>query len=203
MGGERILSESLWLMAAKIAAGTFLRPTSTRTAWRSRPTPTERPRAFDVGRKIKVAKDHNEELKKIFQERMRTSKCFPTDGSQMEDKPYSLTFTAEALEIGETLEIIEKIHSEQNFMIFSDSASVLKGISNSSTMKNTSQITQMLKDKIERWQLRGKIIQFYWIPAHWGIERADSEAKQASKEGKVKVKFSPLQALEALRVVRG
>jgi hypothetical protein len=28
------------------------------------------------------------------------------------------TFTAEALAIGETLEIIEKIDSEQNFMIF-------------------------------------------------------------------------------------
>jgi hypothetical protein len=56
------------------------------------------------------------------------------------------TFTAEALEIGETLEIIEKIDSEQNFMIFSDSESLLKGISNSSTMNNTSHITQMCSD---------------------------------------------------------
>jgi hypothetical protein len=56
----------------------------------------------------------------------------------------------EALASGETLEIIEKIDSEQNFMIFFDSASVLKGISNSSTMNNISRITQMLKDKIER-----------------------------------------------------
>jgi hypothetical protein len=74
------------------------------------------------------------------------------------------TFTAEALPIGETLEIIEKIDSEQNFMIFSDSASVLKGISNSSTMNNTSHITQTLKDIIERLESRGKMIQFYWIP---------------------------------------
>jgi hypothetical protein len=66
------------------------------------------------------------------------------------------TFMAEALEIGETLEIIEKIDSEQNFMIFSDSASVLKGISNSSTMNNTLHITQMLKDKTERLELQGK-----------------------------------------------
>jgi hypothetical protein len=35
-------------------------------------------------------------------------------------------------------------------MIFSDSASALKGISNSSKVNNTSHITQMLKDKIER-----------------------------------------------------
>jgi hypothetical protein len=58
------------------------------------------------------------------------------------------TFTAEALAISETLEFIEKIDSEQNFMIFS--ASVLKGISSSSTMNNTSHITQMFKDKKER-----------------------------------------------------
>jgi hypothetical protein len=36
------------------------------------------------------------------------------------------TFAAVALAIAETLEIIEKVYSGQNFMIFSDSASVLK-----------------------------------------------------------------------------
>jgi ribonuclease HI len=136
---------------------------------------------------------------------MRTSKYFATDGSKMEDKLFvgfasidikdgrsmksgiskiASTFTTEALSIGETLEKLEKIEPEQNFMIFSDSPSVLKGISNSSTMNNTSHITQMLKDKIERLESRGKIIQFYWIPGHCGIEvneRADSEAKQAIK----------------------
>jgi ribonuclease HI len=152
------------------------------------------------------------------------------------------TFTAEALEIGETLEIVVKIDSEQNFMIFSDSASVLKGyhvqilqstqpflllyealhvstsmghpqmlqilriqlpncnvhnyqtveivlkgISNSSTTNNISHITQMLKDKIEKLESRGKRIKFYWIPGHCGIEvneRADLEAMQAIKEGR-------------------
>lgn len=73
------------------------------------------------------------------------------------------TFTAETLAIGKTPEIIEKIDSEQNFMIFSDSASVLKGISNSSVMNNTSHITQALKEKIERLLSQGRI-QFYWIP---------------------------------------
>jgi hypothetical protein len=43
---------------------------------------------FYEGRQIKETKDHNEELKTIFQERMRTSKCFATDGSNMEDKPF-------------------------------------------------------------------------------------------------------------------
>jgi hypothetical protein len=41
-------------------------------------------------------------------------------------------------------------------MIFSDSTSVLKGISNSSTVNNTSNITSMLKDKIEIPESRGK-----------------------------------------------
>jgi hypothetical protein len=108
---------------------------------------------------------------------MRTSKCFATDGSKMEDKPFVgfalinikhgrsmkfriakivSTFTAKALPIGETLEIIEKIDLEQNFMIFSDLASVLKGITNSSAVNNTSHITKMLKDKIERLESRGQ-----------------------------------------------
>jgi hypothetical protein len=108
---------------------------------------------------------------------MRTSKCFATDSSKMEDTPFigfaaihisdgifwkfrianiAFTFTAEALAIGETLEIIEKIDSQQNFMIFSDSAGVLKGINNMSTMNNTSRITQMLKGKIKRLESREK-----------------------------------------------
>jgi ribonuclease HI len=66
------------------------------------------------------------------------------------------TFTSEALAIGETLEIIEKIDSEQNVVIFSDSESVLKGISDTSTIDNTSHVTQMLKDKIERLESRRK-----------------------------------------------
>jgi hypothetical protein len=37
---------------------------------------------------------------------------------------------------------------------------VLQGISNACTMNNTSHITQMLKDKIERLESRGKI-KFY------------------------------------------
>jgi hypothetical protein len=54
----------------------------------------------------------------------------------------AFTFTAEALAIGETLEIIEKIDSEQNFMICSDSESALK-------RNKISHISQMLKDKID------------------------------------------------------
>jgi hypothetical protein len=85
--------------------------------------------SFDEGRQINEAKDHNEEFKKIFQERMKTSKCFAMDGSKLEDNPFvgfasidikygrsmefriskiAPTFRAKALAIGETLEVIEK-----------------------------------------------------------------------------------------------
>jgi hypothetical protein len=121
---------------------------------------------------------------------MRTSKCFAMDSSEMENKPFvgftsinindghswkfriakmASTFMAEAPAIGKTLEIIEKIDSEQSSMIFSDLASVLQGISNASTMNNTLHITQMLKDRIE-WNCEGRKIQFYWILGHCGIE---------------------------------
>jgi hypothetical protein len=79
---------------------------------------------FEEGRQRKETKDHNEKFKVIFQERMRTSKCFATDGSKMEDKSFvgfasidiedgrsmkfriseiASKFTAEALAIGETI----------------------------------------------------------------------------------------------------
>jgi hypothetical protein len=51
-------------------------------------------------------------------------------------------------------------------------------------MNNTSHITQTLKDKIARLELRRKNIQLYWILGHCGLEaseRADLEAKQSKK----------------------
>jgi hypothetical protein len=86
----------------------------------------------------------------------------------------------------ETLEIIGNIDSEENLMIFSYSASVLQGISNSSTMDSTSHITHMLNDKIERLESRGKNL-IFWIPGHCGVEVkkwADSEAKKAIEDGR-------------------
>jgi hypothetical protein len=80
------------------------------------------------------------------------------------------TFTAEALAIGETLEITGKIDAKQNFGIFSDLEGVLKGISNTSTMNNKSHITQMLKDKTD-----------------WNRERKESNF--TGSRGTVELKF--------------
>jgi hypothetical protein len=110
------------------------------------------------------------------------------------------TFTTGALAIGETLEIIYKIHSEQNVVIFSDSESVPKEISDTSTMENTSHIPQMLRDKTERLESRWKKIQFYWIPEQCGFgvnEGADSEEKQSTKEGRDSQLLLPVEDLKA------
>jgi hypothetical protein len=146
-------------------------------------------------------------IQKNFHEKIRPSKCFTMHSSKNGEQTIhririnvsdgiswkfriakiAFTFTAEALAIGETLEIIGKIDLDQNFVIFSDSKSMLKEINNTSTMNNTLHITQMLKDKIERPELRGGKKQFYWIPGHCGVEVneiADLEAKQSIIEGR-------------------
>ncbi|PNF30200.1 hypothetical protein B7P43_G08428 [Cryptotermes secundus] len=183
--------------------------------------------SFDEGRQIKETEDHNKEFYKIFQERIRTSKSFATDGSKMVDKPFvglalidindgrrmkfriskiASIFTAEAFAIAETLEIIEKTESGQNFTIFSDSASVLQSIGNPTKISNASHIIHMLKDKTERLESRGKKIQFYWIPGHCGVEineRVDSQAKLAIKEGRDSQLLLPVADLKTEWKMKG
>jgi hypothetical protein len=60
------------------------------------------------------------------------------------------TFTAEALAIDETPEIIEKLDIEQYLMIFLDLESMLKGISNMSAVSNTWHMAQNRKTGIMR-----------------------------------------------------
>jgi hypothetical protein len=107
---------------------------------------------------------------------MRTSKCFTTNGSKMENKLFVVfsvtdisdgiswkfriakiapTFTAEALAIGETLEIIKKNRLGAKFCDFLRLGERSKRISNTSTMSNTSHITQILIDKTD-WNREGK-----------------------------------------------
>jgi hypothetical protein len=83
--------------------------------------------------------------------------------------------------------MIEKIDSDQNFMIFSDSASVLKGIRNSCKMNNTSHIIQMLKDKIERLDLRGKKSNF---TGSWGTAELKLRILKPTEKRKAKENFT-------------
>jgi hypothetical protein len=114
-------------------------------------------------RQIKEAENRNEEFKKDFHEEMRTSKYFAMDSSKMENKPFVgfasvdisdviswkfriaiivSTFTEEKLATGEILEIIDRTDLKQNFVIFSDLQSVLKGTCDTSTMNNISHNTK-------------------------------------------------------------
>jgi ribonuclease HI len=136
--------------------------------------------------------------------RARSQSLYISDGTSWKSRIAKIasTFTTEALAIGETLEeIIDKIDSKQNFVIFSDSESVPKGISNTTTLhNNTSHITQIPKYKIERLESRGEKIQFYWILGRCGLEvneRADPEAKQSIKEGRDSQLLLPVAELKA------
>jgi ribonuclease HI len=116
------------------------------------------------------------------------------------------TFIVEALAIGKTLEIIKKIDLEQIFMIFLDSESTLKGISNTSTIKNTSHITETLKDKLERLESRGNKIQLHYIPGDCEVqvnETADLEAKQSIKKGRDSLLLLLMADLKAQRKKKG
>jgi hypothetical protein len=94
------------------------------------------------------------------------------------------TFIAEALAISETLEIIDKIDSEQNFVILSDSESALKGIRNTFTMNNTSHITQMLKDKIETLESREKKYSFTGFRGTVELKLMRELTRRQSKQSK-------------------
>jgi hypothetical protein len=69
-------------------------------------------------------------------------------------------------------------------MVDSDSASVLKDISNSSTINNTSHITQILKDKIERLESRGKRIHFSGTLGTAVLKLVRGPTRRQSKQSK-------------------
>ncbi|XP_044012170.1 uncharacterized protein LOC122855077 isoform X1 [Aphidius gifuensis] len=94
-------------------------------------------------------------------------------------------FTAEALAIGECLNLIER-KDPGNFSIFSDSLSVLLTIFSKLKINSTKYIMWYLKNKLYQLGNAGKIVNLYWVPAHRGItgnEKADSGAKDAIRNG--------------------
>jgi hypothetical protein len=93
----------------------------------------------------------------------------------------------EALGIGETQEITERNRLGAKFRDFLGLGIRAKRISNTSTstMSNTSHITQKLEDRIERVESRGKKIQFYWIPGHCGVEELIRRQSNQSKKAEI------------------
>lgn len=94
-------------------------------------------------------------------------------------------FSAEAMAIAETLNIIERLNRTE-YIIFSDSRSVLQAL-NGILKWSASYLIFMIKEKLKKLRDRGKEVQFYWIPAHRGIyynERADLAAKESIRKGR-------------------
>jgi hypothetical protein len=91
------------------------------------------------------------------------------------------TFTAEALAIGESLYIMRKIDSEQNFMIFPDWESVLKGVSNTSTMFSGSLGTvelKLMRELARRQSNQSKIAQTVKSYYRWQILKPSGKSRQ-------------------------
>ena len=84
-------------------------------------------------------------------------------------------FTAEAKAVDLALDFIRTCETNNKFIIFSDSISVLKAVYHTSS-KNP-QIQKLLEKFHEL--LANKEIVLFWIPSHIGIQGNEMEDKQA------------------------
>lgn len=167
-----------------------------------------RPRvSFKEGILLQESPDCNRCFNDTFEDTLSKTVCFYTDGSKLSECPFvgfsvvrancpdsfmfrsagfSSIFTAEALAIAEALKIISEVN-DKNFTIFSDSKSVLMALMSLSNTLNKSYLIGYIKDKLRILSESGKVVSFFWIPAHKGIvgnERADQMAKAAARSGR-------------------
>ena len=154
-------------------------------------------------------KSDNEIKYQFLEHNVRHSKHekFYTDGSKCESgvgcavvykdtsyitklPEFASVFTAEITAIIQALELI--CHSKQrNFVIYSDSKSVLESLSKYNAFHP---LIQKAQEWLFRISCRLKSVCFCWIPAHVGItgnEQADKEAKVASKGNTINVTKIP------------
>jgi len=161
------------------------------------------------GESIKEASDAEKKFQKIFQDRKSSNIFIFTDGSKTETDPnnqrvgmaswssnenfiakyklFDLTssFSAEATAISF---IVEKIVSSDldNFIIFSDSKSVLNVLQNIRKIKHQPQIIQEINQMLFIAKKKNKNVELVWIPSHRNIcgnDKADELAKKAAREG--------------------
>jgi ribonuclease HI len=144
-----------------------------------------------------IAQQEFEKL--IFEKYINTELIF-TDGSKTEGKcgcafyhepecetslrlPADTTiFTAEAFAITTALSHLSVKHQQGNFVICTDSLSVIKTLEQKKINTHTEKIIIDIKTTLTNLQNCGYRISFLWIPSHVGIqgnEKADELAKQA------------------------
>ncbi|XP_029178519.1 uncharacterized protein LOC114946237 [Nylanderia fulva] len=160
------------------------------------------------GEELKESNDAEGLFTKIFQEKISNKIAIFTDGSRsvIGDKSYvgmanwcsndqftasfklfdhASIFSAEAMAILKALKTINESELS-SFIIFSDSMSVLKALSNRRKLRNQNHIIQEIKHLLSVNKKRNKDIELIWIPSHSNIEgneNADALAKNAAQEG--------------------
>jgi hypothetical protein len=159
------------------------------------------------GADIKEPPDCNEEFPCRFEDALKNSMCFATDGSKREGKSFTRyalldikqkatekhrtsniesIFTAEGLARAETLNRIQN-YEPGTFIFFSDLKSWIHELGGTPRIKSASYLEWDLRDKIRELELTNRRIEFFWIPAHCGIqinENTDSGDKDAINNGK-------------------
>jgi ribonuclease HI len=99
--------------------------------------------------------------------------------------PECSIFTAEAIAITAALRQI-KTSPSKNFIICSDSKSVLAALKGNLYKASTNWILLDIKTKLYKLHLKGKKVILLWIPSHCNIsgnEEVDEEAKKAAEQG--------------------
>jgi ribonuclease HI len=162
--------------------------------------------SFIEGQTARSSAQGNTMINSLVKDLENSNRCLFTDGSKTEGCPfvglasvastepaaklfrtsgYASIFTAEAMAIIETLELI-KLSPYKYYSIFSDSRSVLGNLCSSPLPKQLNHLTLLIKERLLILEEEGKVVQFYWIPAHMGIthnERADTAAKESIYTG--------------------
>jgi ribonuclease HI len=162
--------------------------------------------SFDEGEEIKKSSDKNETFKRTFKDKLEETVCYFTDGSKQDnysfvgfaylrgtDKiicrertcKFASTFSGGTMAI---LSVLDDIYQrkEREFNIFPDAKSVLLALNSLSNLKNKSPLILEAKEKLCEIEQLGREINFWWIPAHTGIEMnetVDGAAKESVRRG--------------------
>jgi hypothetical protein len=99
---------------------------------------------------------------------------------------FSSIFSEETMAI---LSVLDDIYQrkEREFNIFLDAKCVLIALNSLSNLKNKSPLILEAKEKLCEFEQQGREVNFWWIPAHTGIEMneiVDGAAKESVREGK-------------------
>lgn len=109
---------------------------------------------------------------------------------------YTSIFTCEAVAILECLNIIKTNTNYKKYIVFTDSMSTLMALSNN---HNKNPLIILIKEILTGLIDNNYIIKLIWIPSHQGIsgnERADTEAKRATKLAQCNYLTSNIQDLK-------